>query len=107
MNRSGTFLAGVSAAFLVLGYLFSACNESPAKGAEENKDAYAKTEQVNATNSRTQYAEINGRKIAYRSIGKGEPLILCQRFRGILDDWYPGFLDALAGLSGKPRHCLA
>ncbi|HKO79089.1 MAG TPA: alpha/beta hydrolase [Chitinophagaceae bacterium] len=50
----------------------------------------------NATNSRTQYADINGRKIAYRSIGDGEPMILCQRFRGMLDDWDPLFLDELA-----------
>lgn len=52
--------------------------------------------EINATNSRTQFAEINGRKIAYRSIGKGDPMILCQRFRGNLDDWDPAFLDELA-----------
>lgn len=51
---------------------------------------------VNATNSKTQFAEVVGRKIAYRSIGKGEPIILCQRFRGNLDDWDPAFLDELA-----------
>jgi pimeloyl-ACP methyl ester carboxylesterase len=54
------------------------------------------TMEVNATNSRTQFADINGRKIAYRSIGQGEPMILCQRFRGMLDDWDPAFLDELA-----------
>jgi pimeloyl-ACP methyl ester carboxylesterase len=53
-------------------------------------------ESANATNSRTQFAAIDGRKIAYRSIGTGEPMILCQRFRGNLDDWDPAFLDALA-----------
>lgn len=52
--------------------------------------------QSNATNSTTQFAEINGRKIAYRSTGSGEPIILCQRFRGNLDDWDPEFLDQLA-----------
>src|SRR5215470_19700367 len=51
---------------------------------------------LNATNSKTLFAEINGRKIAYRSIGKGDPIILCQRFRGNLDDWDPAFLDALS-----------
>jgi pimeloyl-ACP methyl ester carboxylesterase len=52
--------------------------------------------EVNATHTRTQFAEVNGKKIAYRSIGKGSPMILCQRFRGMLDDWDPLFLDELA-----------
>ena len=51
---------------------------------------------LNATNCNTLFAEINGRKIAYRSIGNGDPFILCQRFRGNLDDWDPAFLDALS-----------
>jgi pimeloyl-ACP methyl ester carboxylesterase len=45
---------------------------------------------------KTKYAESNGRKIAYRTIGTGKPIILCQRFRGNLDDWDPAFLEALA-----------
>jgi len=52
--------------------------------------------EVNATNCKTMFAEINGRKIAYRSIGKGDRMILCQRFRGNLDDWDPAFLDELS-----------
>jgi pimeloyl-ACP methyl ester carboxylesterase len=51
---------------------------------------------VSAYTSETQYANIKDYKIAYRSIGEGTPLILCQRFRGNLDDWDPAFLDALA-----------
>jgi pimeloyl-ACP methyl ester carboxylesterase len=51
---------------------------------------------LNATNSKTLFADINGRKIAYRSIGNGDPIILCQRFRGNLDDWDPAFLDGLS-----------
>ena len=38
-----------------------------------------------------------GRKIAYRAIGKGDPFILCNRFRGMLDTWDPVFL----GFAGK------
>lgn len=49
-----------------------------------------------AVHSSTQFADINGRKIAYRMIGSGDPIILCQRFRGNLDSWDPAFLDALA-----------
>ena len=52
--------------------------------------------ELNATNCKTLFAEIQGRKIAYRSIGNGDPIILCQRFRGNLDDWDPAFLDALS-----------
>ncbi|MXN89907.1 alpha/beta fold hydrolase [Flavobacterium sp. Sd200] len=52
--------------------------------------------QVNAGNSKTQYANINGRQLAYRSIGSGTPIVLTNRFRGTLDTWDPLFLDNLA-----------
>lgn len=44
----------------------------------------------------TEYASINGHKIAYRKFGKGAPLILVNRFRGTLDTWDPLFLNLLA-----------
>ncbi|WP_448659098.1 alpha/beta fold hydrolase [Sphingomonas sp. CJ99] len=44
----------------------------------------------------TQYLEAEGRRIAYRSVGSGTPLILALRFRGNLDSWDPAFIDALA-----------
>ncbi len=37
-----------------------------------------------------------GRMIAYRSVGKGPALVLCNRFRGTLDTWDPAFIDGLA-----------
>lgn len=47
--------------------------------------------------AKTQYAPISeGRTIAYRSFGKGYPIILANRFRGTMDTWDPAFLDALA-----------
>jgi pimeloyl-ACP methyl ester carboxylesterase len=49
-----------------------------------------------ATTSETEFAEVGGRTIAYRSIGRGFPIIMANRFRGNLDDWDPAFLDALA-----------
>lgn len=49
-----------------------------------------------AVNAPTKYAAIGKKKIAYRDLGKGVPIILCNRFRGILDSWDPAFLDALA-----------
>jgi len=61
-----------------------------------NQNSINMVSELNATNCKTLFAEINGRKIAYRSIGNGDPIILCQRFRGNLDDWDPAFLDALS-----------
>lgn len=51
---------------------------------------------ITAINSKTEFADLSGRKIAYRSIGKGNPIILVNRFRGTLDTWDPLFLDKLA-----------
>ena len=46
----------------------------------------------------TQYVTANGVRFAYRTFGAASavPLLLCQRFRGTMDDWDPLFLDALA-----------
>ncbi|KUJ60081.1 alpha/beta hydrolase [Flavobacteriaceae bacterium CRH] len=55
-----------------------------------------KNGQDTAYGSETQYAELPGRKLAYRSIGNGSPIILSNRFRGTLDTWDPFFLDTLA-----------
>ncbi|MDS9469427.1 alpha/beta hydrolase [Paracoccus sp. MBLB3053] len=44
----------------------------------------------------TRFADCRDRRIAYRELGSGEPLILCLRFRGVLDSWDPAFLDSLA-----------
>jgi len=49
-----------------------------------------------AVSAPNQFVEGNGRKLAYRSIGSGKPLVLCTRFRGNMDVWDPLFLDALA-----------
>lgn len=49
-----------------------------------------------ASTAPTQYVEVNGSKIAYRTMGEGAPIVLCNRFRGTLDTWDPLFIDALA-----------
>ncbi|WP_437985887.1 alpha/beta fold hydrolase [Sorangium sp. So ce117] len=51
---------------------------------------------VSAVTAPNQFVESNGRKIAYRSVGMGKPIVLCTRFRGNMDVWDPAFLDALA-----------
>lgn len=54
------------------------------------------TAQIKALESKTEFANVSGRRLAYRSIGKGTPIILVNRFRGTLDTWDPLFLDKLA-----------
>lgn len=54
------------------------------------------TSKIDAAHSETQYADFSDRKIAYRTIGEGNPIILINRFRGTLDTWDPLFLDLLA-----------
>ncbi|SHH41173.1 alpha/beta fold hydrolase [Streptomyces sp. 3214.6] len=49
-----------------------------------------------AVHAPNQVIETRGRRLAYRSIGHGRPLVLCTRFRGNLDTWDPAFLDTLA-----------
>jgi pimeloyl-ACP methyl ester carboxylesterase len=49
-----------------------------------------------ALDAPTQFAELKGRTIAFRTIGSGKNIFLCNRFRGNLDTWDPAFLDALA-----------
>jgi pimeloyl-ACP methyl ester carboxylesterase len=47
-------------------------------------------------NAQTQFADVPGRRLAYRTFGSGRPLLLCVRFRGTMDSWDPLFLDSLA-----------
>ena len=51
---------------------------------------------INAVSAKTKFVETGGRKIAYRSIGSGQSIVLVNRFRGNLDTWDPAFLDTLA-----------
>lgn len=56
----------------------------------------AHAQSAGAAGSATLFVEVGGRKLAYRSVGKGKPIVLAHRFRGVLDLWDPAFLDALA-----------
>ncbi|RAK53010.1 alpha/beta hydrolase [Phenylobacterium deserti] len=49
-----------------------------------------------ARSAPNEFVEINGRRLAYRSVGEGRPILLCVRFRGNMDSWDPAFLDGLA-----------
>lgn len=47
--------------------------------------------------AKTRFVEIDGHRIAYRSVGpkRAVPVLLIQRFRGTMDDWDPAFIDAM------------
>lgn len=51
-----------------------------------------------ANTAPTRFVTADGVQFAYRAFGAPSvvPLLLCQRFRGTMDDWDPLFLDALA-----------
>lgn len=49
-----------------------------------------------ANTAQTLFLESNGRRLAYRSVGQGRPIVLCTRFRGVMDLWDPKFIDELA-----------
>lgn len=51
---------------------------------------------ISAAAATTRFVEVGGRKLAYRSVGTGKPIVLCNRFRGVLGLWDPAFIDALA-----------
>ncbi|PRF57849.1 alpha/beta hydrolase [Burkholderia multivorans] len=50
---------------------------------------------TSSLNARTQFVDVDGRRLAYRTFGRGTPLVLCVRFRGTMDTWDPLFLDTL------------
>jgi len=52
---------------------------------------------VSAVTAPNQFVETNGRRLAYRSIGSGKPIVLCTRFRGNMDVWDPAFLESDGG----------
>jgi pimeloyl-ACP methyl ester carboxylesterase len=54
------------------------------------------TEQSLSIQTKTQFIDVGGRTLAYRTFGSGMPLVLCVRFRGTMDSWDPLFLDSLA-----------
>ena len=51
---------------------------------------------ASALTAKTRFVEYEDRKLAYRSLGSGVPIIFCNRFRGTLDTWDHAFIDALA-----------
>ena len=58
--------------------------------------ALAQTKPARAGAASTRFVDVGGRKLAYRSVGKGKPIVLSHRFRGVLGLWDPAFIDALA-----------
>jgi pimeloyl-ACP methyl ester carboxylesterase len=82
-------------AFIFTVVYASSCREDVSQPEPVNMAGESSNTRIKAVNSRTQFAQLDGSKLAYRVVGSGEPIILCNRFRGILDDWDPLFLDEL------------
>ena len=87
-NHSSLFWLAICCATLT-----TACSTQEHKKSENMQTANVSSPTLASLN---QFAVINGKKIAYRDIGKGQPIILCNRFRGIMDSWDPAFIDALS-----------
>jgi hypothetical protein len=51
---------------------------------------------IDDLSAKMKFVELATEKIAYRSIGKGLPIIMVNRSRVTLDTWYPTSLDGLA-----------
>jgi pimeloyl-ACP methyl ester carboxylesterase len=92
MKKFSTLLA----AALIAGPVYA--TGQPAENKTEFADSTSSSlhARYKSTENRTQFLVSKGRKIAYRSLGQGTPIILALRFRGVLDSWDPAFLDALA-----------
>jgi len=58
----------------------------------------AQTSTFAADSTFTRYVETGGVRLAYRVIGaeKSRPLILSMRFRGVMDEWDPAFIEEIA-----------
>ena len=73
---------------LIAGGVAAAALSLPVKAQAQNLAGAATTP--------TRFVDVGGRRLAYRSVGQGKPIVLCQRFLGVLDWWDPGFIDSLA-----------
>jgi pimeloyl-ACP methyl ester carboxylesterase len=86
-----------SSVYVLSVLLFVCCQSRDSAKPDINKERQAsEIGTPNAVTAKTQFAEFNGRKIAFRRFGKGPTMILCNRFRGTLDSWDPLFLDSLS-----------
>ena len=65
-------------------------------GIVHGQTAPASQQSSDFSGAQTAYKQINGIDLAYRQFGAGEPVLLYNRFRGIMDTWDPLFLDALS-----------
>ncbi|MCT8167422.1 MULTISPECIES: alpha/beta fold hydrolase [unclassified Pseudomonas] len=50
---------------------------------------------IKSVEAETRFIDASNRRLAYRTIGAGKPLVLLVRYRGTMDDWDPLFLDSL------------
>lgn len=95
MNKSGSIPDSVTRRhILTAGAAMAAALSAPGSLSAKTQRVRAAT--TTAATAATRFVEVGGRKLAYRSVGTGKPIILCHRFRGVLGLWDPAFIDALA-----------
>jgi pimeloyl-ACP methyl ester carboxylesterase len=91
-----TFTPACLLLFVMSGALASCSDSQTHPLSQTTSFAKDSARTVTAISSKTLYTKGMDGAIAYRVVGSGEPVILCNRFRGTLDDWDPKFLDELA-----------
>lgn len=73
------------------------CSASALSGCVRVQSELVATEaDPTAMTAATQYIDVAGDRIAYRTLGAGDPMILVNRMRGTIDTWDPRLIDGLA-----------
>lgn len=62
------------------------------------------TTSIKSAEAETRFVDVSNRRIAYRTIGAGKPLVLLVRYRGAMDDWDSLFLDNLVTSNDYTDH---
>lgn len=91
-TRTSPKLLADVCALAVCGLLLAPAGCSPTRPADAVQAVLTPT----AMSAQTQYVDISGDNIAFRSFGSGDPMIFVTRMRGTIDTWDPLFLDGLA-----------
>jgi pimeloyl-ACP methyl ester carboxylesterase len=96
MNNQFKLTSYLCICFIASNILLASCTEHNSAEKPGSATLPVAVENITAITATTLFTDKETGAIAYRKIGSGEPIILCNRFRGTLDDWDPKFLDQLA-----------
>ncbi|WP_312817984.1 hypothetical protein [Pseudomonas sp.] len=48
---------------------------------------------IKSAEAETRFIDVSNRRLAYRTIGNGKPLLLLVRYRGTMDDWVLALME--------------